>query len=99
MEPTTTPKPLYHKTRDLPEAAFLVVKGFECIGTVPTDQRNRYDKVIKEYVLEYDESKKNELENAVLDFQGSMTTEARFAKEFYKAQKTVKHYLDDDTKI
>jgi hypothetical protein len=90
--------PQFHKSRDLPQIAFLVTQGFECIGTVPTEQTNKRGQVIKEYVIEYDDSKENELENAIADYEQERTPDARYAKEFYKAQKTVKHYLDDDKK-
>jgi len=84
----------YFKTFDLPRAAFLVVKGFKCLGSIPDpDDKKGYRRL---FVLEYaksDEYRFLEFEDDYLNGRDTVS-----AISFYRAQKTLKHYITDLTK-
>lgn len=81
----------YFKTFDLPRAAFLVVKGFKCLGSIPDpDDKKGYRRL---FVLEYakdDEYRFLEFEDDYLNGRDTVS-----AISFYRAQKTLKHYIND----
>lgn len=81
----------YFKTFDLPRAAFLVVRGFHCLGSIPDpDDKKGFRRL---FVLEYareDESRFLEAEDDYLQRRDMVS-----AISFYRAQKTLKHYITD----
>ena len=85
----------YYKTSDLPRAAFLVTKGFKCLGSVPDEGDKRGNR--REFVLEYAESETNrflEMEDDYLNGRDNVS-----AIEFYRAQTKIKHYITDSEKL
>lgn len=93
MQYSTTNKKEYFKNKDLPRIAFLVVKGFNCIGSVEdkTDPRG----LRKLFVIEYDKSEEDELLALEKEFVAGDSELAQFATAFYRAQKTIKRYIPD----
>jgi len=85
----------YFKTYDLPRAAFLVVKGYRCLGSIedPTDKKGYRRLFVLEYAKE-DEHRFLEAEDDYLNGRDTVS-----AISFYRAQKTLKHFITDPDKI
>lgn len=85
----------YYKTSDLPRAAFLVVKGYKCLGSVldPEDRKG----FRRQFVLEYPENEEHAFLEAEDDYLNGRDNVS--AIDFYRAQKKIKHYITDAEKI
>lgn len=81
--------PKYYKTKDLPRAAYLVCRGFECLGSIPDPDDERGFRRL--FVLAYED--KNAFFQAEADFLHK--NDQVSATQFYRAQKTIKRYITD----
>ena len=81
----------YFKTHDLPRAAFLVVKGFKCLGSIPDPEDKKGFRRL--FVMEYDDKEENRLLEIEDDYLNNRDMVSAIA--FYRAQKTLKHYITD----
>lgn len=81
----------YFKTYDLPRAAFLVVRGYRCLGSIPDPEDKKGFRRL--FVLEYDEKDENRFLEAEDDYLNGRDNVSAIA--FYRAQKTLKHYITD----
>lgn len=81
----------YFKTKDLPRAAFLVTKGFQCLGSIPDpDDPQGFRKL---FVLQYDDTDEDRLLREEENFLNKNDQVSAIA--FYRAQKILKRYIND----
>lgn len=85
----------FYKTYDLPRAAFLVTKGYKCLGSVPDTEDKKGMRRL--FVIEYSENDENKFLEAEDDYLNGRDNVS--AIEFYRAQKRIKHYITDSEKL
>lgn len=82
----------YYKTKDLPRAAFMVCRGYRCLGSIPdpTDKEG----FRRLFVVEYDDAEEAAFLQVEADFLAKHDQVS--ATQFYRAQKTIKRYITDE---